>query len=320
MIEVRPRVAIVGSANIDMIIQSERLPRPGETVTGGEFVSAGGGKGANQAIAAHRLGAQVTFVARVGDDGPGKQTLDNFVREGLDVSWIAIDPETPTGVALILVDRSGQNMISVAPGANRRLSAVDVDLARQKIASARVLLTQLEIPITTVRTALTLGKEHGLTTVLNPAPAAVVPDDVLALVDWLTPNESEATALVGFPVVDPSSAIQAARQLLARGPTWVVVTRGEQGAIAVCEGQIINLPALPVAAVDATAAGDAFSAALSVGLARNWPVERTLRYASGAGALTATKIGAQPSLPTDKEVWAYLASDPVTTEPGRNGG
>ena len=320
MAEAQPRVAIVGSANVDFIVRSEHLPGPGETVTGGELVSAGGGKGANQAVAAHRLGAHVSFVARVGDDGPGKQTLEGFAREGLGTSLIVRDPDVATGVALILVDRLGQNMISVALGANQRLSVRDVERAEREIGSARVLLTQLEIPIGTVRAALTFAKRRGLTTVLNPAPATDVPDDVLAEVDWLTPNESEATRLVGFPVINPASAVQAGRQLLTRGPKWVVITLGSQGAIAASDDEVIELPPFVVTAVDATAAGDAFSAALCVGLARGWPAARTMRFASAAGALTTTRVGAQPSLPTDDEVFNFLETTPAVRWSGRNGG
>ncbi|HUX88730.1 MAG TPA: ribokinase, partial [Chloroflexota bacterium] len=296
------------------------LPRPGETVTGGELVTAGGGKGANQAVAAHRLGARVFFVARVGDDGPGTQTLESFAREGLDTSLIIRDPDVATGVALILVDRSGQNMISVALGANQRLSLADVERAEREIVTARVLLTQLEISIATVRSALNLAKMRGLTTVLNPAPATDVPDDVLGKVDWLTPNENEASRLVGFPVVDAESAVRAGRQLLSHGPEWVVVTLGGQGAIAVSDAEVIHLPAYSVAAIDATAAGDAFSAALSVGLARGWTPVRSLRFAGAAGALTSTRVGAQPALPTDEEVRNFLETNPAGRWSGRNGG
>lgn len=301
-------VVVVGSVNVDMIVRSERLPRPGETVVGGEFVEAGGGKGANQALAAHRLGADVRFIARVGRDGPGETSLRRFRDEGLRTTWISTDPSAPTGVALILVDARGQNLISVASGANLRLSPGDVHRSRAAFDSARALLVQLEIPLETVEAAVEMARALGVTTLVNPAPARAVPDSLLHMVDWLTPNEVEAAALTGVNVVDLPSASRAAMGLLDRGVSNVVVTLGSRGAVWATSTGIVEIPSLPVEAVDSTAAGDAFSAALAVALARGESPRRALRYASAAGALATTRLGAQPSLPSRAEVEKLLAT------------
>jgi ribokinase len=306
-------VVVVGSINVDLIVRSERLPGPGETVVGGEFVEAGGGKGANQAVAAHRLGADVRFIGRVGRDGHGDLALSNFKAEGLPITWISVDRSCATGVALILVDQRGENMISVASGANLTLTPDDVRAAEAAFDDARVLLVQLEVPVETVRTALEIGRAHGLTTILNPAPARPVPEALLRLVDWATPNAGEAAAMTGLKVTDSPSAARAADALRARGPSRVVVTLGAKGAVVVTSEGVSNVAPFSIRAVDSTAAGDAFSAGLAVGLARGLDSGAALRYASAAGALTTTRPGAQPSLPTDSQVMALLAAS--KTEP-----
>ena len=308
MTEQAPKVLVIGSANVDMIVHSERLPRPGETVVGGRFISAGGGKGANQAIAARRLGADVTLVARVGDDGPGQFTRDAFRAAGLDLTWVSVDSEAATGVALILVDKVGQNMISVASGANLRLSVDDVQRALPVFATAQVLVTQLEIPLDTTRAALSLARAHRLTTILNPAPARPISDDIIALADWLTPNELEATALTGSVVCDPSTALEAGQNLLRRGARNVVITLGAQGAVLVTSTETAVLPAFRVAAVDTTAAGDAFTAGLAVSLGLGKSARDCVTFASAAGALAATRAGAQPSLPCGADVLALISA------------
>lgn len=308
-------VVVVGSINVDLIVRSESLPGPGETVVGGEFMTAGGGKGANQAVAAHRLGADVRFIGRVGRDASGDLVRNGFAAEGLSTRWITVDPTAATGVALIMVDRQGQNLISVASGANLRLAPEDLLEAEAAFAGARVMLVQLEIPIETVRAALEIARRHGLTTVLNPAPARPVPDGLLDLVDWATPNESEAATLSQREVVDRASAEAAAKALLGRGASRVAVTLGDRGAVVAAAEGVVDVVPFSVQAVDTTAAGDAFSAALAVGLARRMLAPEALRYASAAGALAATRPGAQPSLPTDAEVRALLA----TGQPERAG-
>lgn len=301
----QPKIVVVGSSNTDMVVRLPRLPNRGESIIGGDFVMPAGGKGANQAVAAARLGAQVTFVARLGQDVFGDRALTGFRSEGIVTDFIVRDPEAPSGVALILVDSRGDNMLAVAPGANARLSPDDVQRAADAITTADAVVLQMEIPPDTVHYALDLAHKHGVLTVLNPAPARALPPEVLSLVDVLTPNEHEATLLSG----DVGQNIeQAAQHLVNMGVGTVVVTLGEKGALIVEKHKYMRLvPAFPVTAVDTTAAGDAFTAALAVALARGDEIGAAVRFANAVGALTVTKMGAQPSLPTAAEVQAFLA-------------
>lgn len=297
------RVVVVGSSNTDMIVQADRLPRPGETVLGGDLVMAAGGKGANQAVAAARLGAQVAFVARVGNDMFGAEAIERFRREGLDVSHVVRDPEAPSGVALIVVEPGGQNIIAVAPGANARLSPDDVAAAREVFVGAGVVLLQLEVPVETVLAAAQAGRQAGARVILNPAPApsGPLPDEIWASVDIVTPNETEAAALTGADAPE-----DAARALLARGVGIVIVTLGAEGALVATRDGMQRVPGFPVQAVDATAAGDAFNGALAVALARGDDLDVAARYAHAVAAISVTRLGAQPSLPTAAEVEAFL--------------
>ena len=298
----QPRLIVVGSSNTDMIVRAERLPLPGETVLGGDLSIAAGGKGANQAVAAARLGAQVTFVARVGQDMFGQQALDNFRREGVDVQYLVADPEAPSGVALIVVGPGGQNIIAVAPGANGRLTPADVAAAQPALAQARVMLLQLEIPLPTVLAAAEAGRAAGLTVILNPAPAQPLPDELLAVVDLLTPNESEAALLSGSPTPEAAAAA-----LLQRGVGGVIITLGEAGAL-VAAGAAAprRIPGFPSQAIDTTAAGDAFNGGLATALARDQGIAAAVRYAHAVAALSVTRLGAQPSLPKAGEVEQFL--------------
>ncbi len=299
-----PRIVVVGSSNTDMIVQADRLPLPGETVLGGDLAIAPGGKGANQAVAAARLGAAVTFVARVGQDMFGREAVENFHREGLDIRYLAQDPQAPSGVALIIVGPGGQNIIAVAPGANRRLTPADVEAARPAFAQARAVLLQLEIPIETVLAAAQAGRAAGATVILNPAPAPSrpLPVALFEAVDILTPNETEAAVLTGKQ--EPE---EAAAALLARGVGTVIVTLGAEGAlVATGSDHMRRIPGFRVKAVDATAAGDAFNGGLAVALARGEPLDAAVRYAHAVAALSVTRLGAQPSLPTAAEVEAFL--------------
>jgi ribokinase len=289
-----------------MIVPAERLPLPGETVLGGDLSTAAGGKGANQAVAAARLGAQVTFVARVGQDMFGQQALDNFRREGLDVRYVIADPSAPSGVALIVVGPGGKNIIAVAPGANGRLTPADVAAAQPALAQARVMLLQLEIPLQTVLAAAQAGRAAGLTVVLNPAPAQPLPDELLAAVDLLTPNESEAASLTGAPTPEAAAAA-----LLQRGVGGVIVTLGEAGAlVAVGAAAPLRVPGFALPAVDTTAAGDAFNGGLATALARGEGIAAAVRYAHAVAALSVTRLGAQPSLPSAGEVEQFLRDQP----------
>ncbi len=299
-----PRIVVVGSSNTDMIVQADRLPLPGETVLGGDLAIAPGGKGANQAVAAARLGAAVTFIARVGQDMFGQEALRNFQREGLDIRYLVQDSQAPSGVALIVVGPGGQNIIAVAPGANQRLTPADVETARPAFVQARAVLLQLEIPIETVLAAAQAGRAAGATVILNPAPAPSrpLPAALFEAVDILTPNETEAAALTGKQ--EPEGAAAA---LLARGVDTVIVTLGAEGAlVATGSDPMQHIPGFRVKAVDATAAGDAFNGGLAVALAQREALDAAVRYAHAVAALSVTRLGAQPSLPTAAEVEAFL--------------
>jgi ribokinase len=297
-----PRIVVVGSVNADMVVKSARIPAPGETVTGGRFVMAPGGKGANQAVAAARLGGEVTLVAKVGQDLFGDQAIDNYRREGILTDRILRDSENATGVALILVDQQGENLISVASGANHTLSPNEVSEAADRIRAADVLMLQLEIPMETVCHAARLAREAGVTVILDPAPAAPLPDGLLQNVTYLTPNESEAERLTGIRVTDEASAEEAGRQLVAAGAEHVIVTLGAKGALLVTSNQSLLVPSRPVEAVDTTAAGDAFNGGLAWALGQGQKLEEAIRLACLTGGLSATRLGAQPSLPTKDEL------------------
>ena len=308
-----PRIVVIGSSNTDMVIKSERLPGPGETVTGGQFLVAGGGKGANQAVAAARLGAEVTFVAKVGADVFGDQAIAGYQKEGIVTDFILRDPQNATGVALILVDRQGENMIAVASGANHALSPCDVERAAEAIRAADVVVLQLEIPLDTVAFAAKFAAEAGVPVILDPAPAPAGPleRDLLKHVTCLKPNESEAERLTGIRVSDEAAARRAAEKLMANGVRSAIVTLGSKGAVW-AEGERSGfVPGLSVQALDSTAAGDAFSGALACAMARGLDLEAAVRYASVVGALSVTRLGAQPSLPREADVQQFLATAQV---------
>lgn len=305
-----PRIVVVGSSNTDMVVKSDRLPAAGETVTGGQFVMAPGGKGANQAVAAARLGAAVTFVAKVGTDMFGDQAIDGYQQDGILTDLIQRDSEHHTGVALILVDGGGENLISVASGANHALAPSDLNPAVDRIRSASVLMLQLECPLDTVTRAAEIAAEAGVAVVLDPAPAPDSPLDaeLLRNVAYLTPNETEATRLTGVEVTDEASAGTAAEKLLAVGARHVIVTLGSKGAlVAGPEGSSL-VPGHVVDAVDSTAAGDAFNGGLAAGLAGGMSLRDAVQQANLVGALSVTRLGAQPSLPTADDVKRFAES------------
>jgi len=308
-------VIVVGSINADLVIKGPRLPAPGETILGGEFYQAAGGKGANQAVAAARLANNlVTFVGAVGDDALGRDSLRGFQYENLICDYLKIIAQAPTGVALILVDRAGQNLISVASGANAQLEANALDaVCSAAFATARVFLTSLEIPLETVASGLKRAKQAGLLTVLNPAPASheVLGADLLRWVDVLTPNAGEAALLAETDLApagdsERAAAIRAARKLQERGCQQVIVTLGADGCVVV-GSEVTQIAPCRVTAVDATAAGDAFNGALAVALAEGQALAVAARWANAAAALSVTRRGAQPSLPTRRELEEFLA-------------
>jgi ribokinase len=269
---------------------------------------AAGGKGANQAVAAARLGAEVTLVARTGRDLFGDQAIADYRKEGIVTDWIVRDQDLPTGVALILVDDQGENLISVASGANNALSPQDVEKAAGQIRAADVVLLQLEVPMETVEFTARLASEAGVVVVLDPAPApaAPLPASLLQHVTYVKPNETEAERLTGLEVRDEASARRAAGRLLEGGAQNVIITLGARGAFWMSPKQSGVVPGYPVEALDSTAAGDAFSGGLACALARGLSLEEAVRYASLVGALSVTRLGAQPSLPTAAEVNAYV--------------
>ncbi len=300
-----PRVLVIGSANMDFTVAVPRLPAEGETVTGGSFYISHGGKGANQAVAARRLGGDVRFVGCVGQDPQGDQVVEQLAAEGIPTDGV-IRTEAATGVALIMVDREGRNQIAVASGANLELLPDLAKMHASLMPWAEALLLQLEIPVSSVQWALATAREHGVLSILNPAPAQPLPDTLLSLVDCLTPNSNEAEILTGIAVKSPDSASQAAQHLLARGVRRVIVTLGAQGALC-CDGKsALHFPAFPVDAVDTTGAGDAFNGALAVGLAAGGTWEEALPLANAAAALACTKRGAQTSFPRRAEVEAFM--------------
>lgn len=295
-------VCVVGSLNMDLVVKVPRLPRVGETVPGGTFGTYPGGKGANQAVAAARLGAQVVMVGAVGGDDFGRQLRDGLQRDGIDITHVRTEPAAATGVALITVDAEGRNAIVVASGANMRMTAADAEEARDCITGARVVLLQLEVPLDTVTAAARLGHAAGALVCLDPAPAAPVPDQLYALVDVIDPNEVEAQVLTGVEIRSTADAARAAEALRARGPRIVVIKMGEKGAFYLSADGGRHVPAAPVRAVDTTAAGDAFAAALGVALGEGRALPDAVTFATWTAGLKVTRMGAQPSMPRRAEV------------------
>ena len=295
-------IVVVGSLNMDLVVRSPRHPQPGETLLGAEFRTFPGGKGANQAVAAARLGGHVKLIGRVGADAFGDALLETCTRDGVDTRHVERLEDAPTGVALITVDDAGQNTIVVVPGANGKLSPPDLLAAAPAFEGASVVVMQLEVPLLTVIYAADLARRHGARVVLNPAPAQPLSATGLEQVDVLIPNQSEAALLTGC-----ASASDAARRLMASGVCSVIVTMGE-GGVLIAEGETAtHLPAHRVSVVDTTAAGDAFVGAFAVALAEGRTVREAAAWGNAAGALAVTRAGAQPSLPTRVELERFLA-------------
>ena len=308
-----PHLVVFGSLNMDLVILAPRHPRPGETLTGGPFRTIPGGKGANHAVAAARLGGQVTMIGAVGADSFGYELIANLAAAGVDTSRIDGSPEA-TGLALITVSESGENTIILAPGANGTVSARTAWENEQTIAAADVLLLQLETPLSAVLAATQIAGRHRVPVILNPAPARPLPAELLRHVSYLIPNEHEAALLAGLPTGADEEAAQAAAALQTMGVGQVVVTLGERGAL-LCDAPDVSesarrvptiIPSFPVQAVDTTAAGDAFVAAFAVALTEGRPVVEAVRWGCAAGALACTTFGAQPSLPTRAAVEKML--------------
>jgi ribokinase len=291
---------------MDLMVKSPRIPAIGETILGGDFIMTPGGKGANQAMAAAKLGAEVYFIARLGDDIFAQQSLDNFKKENINTKYVIRTKQAPSGVALITVDDAGNNVIVVAPGANQKLSPDDIKKAESDIASSGALVAQLEIPLETVEFAARLAKKNGILFILDPAPAQTLSPELLKMIDVLTPNETEACILTDIEVTDEESARAAAKKLLEYGVKAVILTLGSKGFLLADNDKMKFAPALKVDSVDTTAAGDAFTASLSVGLAKGKTLYDSAVYANYVAALSVTKIGAQSSMPTSEEVENFI--------------
>lgn len=301
-----PEVLVVGSSNTDFVISTERLPTPGETLQGGTYFRTAGGKGANQAVAAARAGAQVTLVAHIGQDNFGKQTLIGLQKEGIDISKIFAETDLPSGLAFVLVDAQGENSIVVAPGANAALLPSHIEAVESSFARADICLLQLEIPLETVSCSISLATKHNLPVILNPAPAQKLPREILSELFLLTPNETEVEILTGIRPNTDKDAIKAAKILQAQGVKTVLITLGARGSLLVTDLEIYRLPTFPVKVKDSTAAGDAFNGALAYSLGSGVPFKKAIRFASCAGALAVTQLGAQPSLPTKQQIENFL--------------
>ncbi len=301
---IAPRVLVVGSINMDLVVGSRRMPQPGETIMGHTFATVPGGKGANQAVAAARLGAQVTFMGCVGGDEFGSELRKGLQREGISTQFLTSKAEVASGVALIQVDEKGENAITVVPGANSRLKLVDIPGARAAIEDADIVLIQLEIPLSTVAFTISCCRGAKVRIILDPAPVPAEPiPEQLYQVDVLSPNQHEAEALTGIPITNPASAHEAAAMLVERGARQVVLKMGAAGAFVLDEaGVATDIGAFEAKVVDTTAAGDAFTAALGVGLARGMNAVEAARLGCAAGSLAVSKPGAQDAMPHWKDV------------------
>jgi ribokinase len=302
-----PHILVIGSANVDFTVKVERLPQVGETVSGGEFLLSYGGKGANQALAAHLAGAPVFLIAKLGLDANGESLYQQLVASGMSAQGLLRDAEVMSGVALIIVDSQGHNLIATAPGSNQRLNVADVQGLATDAFVGGVLVTQLEAPLGTVEYGLRRALGAGMTTILNPAPAGLLTPEVLALPHIITPNETEASLLSGVTVTDLDSARQAGERLLALGCRTVIITLGAQGSLLVRHGEVRHFAAFRVTPIDTTAAGDAFNGVLATALLEGRGLDEAIVRANAAGALCVTKRGAQEALPTRQEIEAFLA-------------
>ncbi|OJX92131.1 MAG: ribokinase [Paludibacter sp. 47-17] len=296
------KIVVVGSCNTDMVVKSDRLPVPGETVLGGAFMMNPGGKGANQAVAIARMGGHVTFISKTGNDLFGRQSVEMYGDEKINTDYIFSDPNLPSGVALIMVDRNGENCIVVASGANGSLSPKDIEKARNVIESADILLMQLEVPMDTVEYAAKLAHEKGIKVVLNPAPATFLSNELLKCLYAIIPNKTEAEMLSGIKVSDLETAKQAADIIAAKGVDVVVITLGSKGSLIKDGDRYCSVEADRVEAVDTTAAGDTFCGAFCVGISEGLSIDDAVRMANTAAALTVTREGAQCSIPYRKEL------------------
>jgi ribokinase len=298
----KPTIYVIGSSNTDMVIKSDKLPAPGETVIGGVFLMNAGGKGANQAVAVAKLGAEVVFVSKVGNDIFGKQALDGFQHLGMNTDFVFIDNENPSGIALILVDGQGENSISVASGANANLQISEVQKAINQVQKGDIVLLQLEISLATVTETIKKCAEKGAMVILNPAPAQKLDESVFEFVSLITPNETEAELLTGIKVIDLDSAELAAKAFHKKGIPVVIITLGSKGAFFSNKTKQFLIPSPKVEAIDSTAAGDIFNGALCVAISEGQTIENAISFACKAASISVTRMGAQASAPLREEI------------------
>ncbi len=300
-------LVVLGSINADHILNLETFPTPGETVTGNQYQVAFGGKGANQAVAAGRSGANIAFIACTGDDDTGERVRKQLASDNIDTAPVSVVEGESTGVALIFVNAEGENVIGIHAGANAALTTERVEAQRGIIAGAEALLMQLESPVESVLTAAKIAHENHTTVVLNPAPARVLSDELLALVDIITPNETEAEKLTGIRVENDNDAARAAKVLHAKGIGTVIITLGSRGVWASVNGEGRRVPGFKVKAIDTIAAGDTFNGALVTALLEGKAMDDAIRFAHAAAAIAVTRKGAQPSVPWRKEIDEFFS-------------
>lgn len=298
----KQKIVVIGSSNMDMVVKAERIPVPGETILSGSFFMNPGGKGANQAVAAARLGGDVTFISKLGNDMFGQQFSQLFKKENMDISCLITDKALPSGVALITVDQYGENSIVVASGANAGLTIQDIEQALPTLSQAGIILMQLETPMEVVEFVAAYAASKKVLVILNPAPAASLSPTLLSQIDILTPNETEASLLSGMPVNTPEDAQKAAKQILSKGVNNVIITLGARGALVCEQGNCSLIEPPKVEPVDTTAAGDVFNGALAVALSEGKNIKESVRFANAAAALSVTRLGAQSSAPYHHEI------------------
>ncbi len=296
------KITVIGSSNTDMVIKASKLPAPGETILGGDFFMNPGGKGANQAVAAARLGGNVSLVAKVGNDIFGQQAKALFEADNINTKHLTIDPTYPSGIALITVDQHGENCIVVASGANGSLTTKEIDDAKEDILQSNLILMQLEIPLVTVEYATEIASKAAIKVILNPAPATKLSDSLLSKLYMITPNETEAELISGIPVTDFASAETAARYLAYKGIRVIVITMGSKGALVFNDNKAIIVSSPKVEAVDTTAAGDVFNGALAVAISEGLDLKEAVEFACKAASISVTRMGAQASAPSRSEI------------------
>ena len=305
----KPKITVIGSSNTDLVAKVSRMPVPGETILGAEFITAPGGKGANQAVAISRLGGEVNLIAKIGKDAFGDQMIENFKRDEIITTFVFRDEQAPSGAALIFVDEAGENTIAVASGANSHLSKEEIAQAKPAIETADAVLLQLEVPLQTVEHSISIASAANIPIILNPAPAQPPSHSFLnEKVTFLTPNEVEASLLTGIQVSDESSAEKAGRELLKYGISHVILTLGSLGAMLVNAEKSLHLPTNQVEVVDTTAAGDVFNGAFTYAIAKGEDIEDAIRYANAAATLSVTQMGAQPSIPMADDVFNFIST------------